>query len=54
MGRMHFMVYLGKHPAAEIELIDKEIIIDIKNPVTALALGGEERRVFGEDPELRR
>ena len=42
VGRVHFMVYLGKFPAAEIELKDKEILIHIKNPLLALELGIEE------------
>ncbi len=42
VGRAHFMVFLGKYPAAEIELKDKEIDIQIKNPVLAVELGIEE------------
>lgn len=36
------MVYLGKAPAAEIELKDKDIIINIIHPIIALELGIEE------------
>ena len=42
VGRVHFMVYLGKAPAAEIELKDKDIIVKIIHPVIALELGIEE------------
>jgi hypothetical protein len=41
-GRMHFMVFLGNKPAADIEINDKEITVTIKNPVAALELGIEE------------
>ncbi|NIO23057.1 MAG: hypothetical protein GTN38_03470 [Candidatus Aenigmarchaeota archaeon] len=36
------MVYLGKSPAAEIELVDKDIIVNIIHPIIALELGIEE------------
>jgi hypothetical protein len=42
VGRVHFMLYLGKAPAAEIELVDKDIIVNIIHPVIALELGIEE------------
>ena len=42
LGRIHFMIYLGKHPAAEIEIVDKNIIVDIINPLIAVELGMEE------------
>ncbi len=42
VGRVHFMVYLGKSPAAEIELVDKDIIVNIIHPIIALELGIEE------------
>jgi hypothetical protein len=42
VGRVHFMVYLGKAPAAEVELADKDVIIRIIHPVIALELGIEE------------
>ncbi len=42
VGRVHFMVYLGKAPAAEIELKDKDIIVKIIHPIIALELGIEE------------
>ena len=42
VGRVHFIVYLGKAPAAEIELIDKDIIVKIIHPIIALELGIEE------------
>jgi hypothetical protein len=41
-GRMHFMVFLGNKPAADIEINDREITVTIKNPVVALELGIEE------------
>ena len=42
LGRIHFMIYLGKSPAAEIEIIDKNIVVHILNPLIALELGIEE------------
>lgn len=36
------MIYLGKAPAAEIELKDKDIIVNIIHPIIALELGIEE------------
>ena len=42
LGRIHFMIYLGKSPAAEIEIVDKDIIVHILNPLIALELGVEE------------
>jgi hypothetical protein len=42
VGRVHFMVYLGKAPAAEIEVKGKDIIVNIIHPIIALELGIEE------------
>jgi len=42
LGRIHFMIYLGKSPAAEIEVKDNDIIVDVSNPLIALELGLEE------------
>jgi hypothetical protein len=42
VGRVHFRVYLGKAPAAEIEFKDKDIIVNIIHPIIALELGIEE------------
>lgn len=42
VGRVHFMIYMGKSPAAEIELKDKDIIVHIIHPIIALELGIEE------------
>lgn len=42
VGRVHFRVYMGKAPAAEIEFKDKDIIVNIIHPVIALELGIEE------------
>jgi len=39
VGRIHFRVYLGKAPAAEIEIVDKDIIVHILNPIVAIELG---------------
>lgn len=39
VGRVHFMIYMGKSPAAEIEVKDKEITVNIINPVAAVELG---------------
>lgn len=36
------MIYLGKSPAAEIELKNKDIIVRIIHPLIALELGVEE------------
>jgi hypothetical protein len=41
-GRVHFVVLIKDRPALEIKLKDKNIIVDIKNPVLALTLGMEE------------
>jgi len=41
-GRVHFMVLVGNKPAIEIKLKDREIIIDVKNPILAVELGIEE------------
>lgn len=42
LGRIHFMIYLGKSPAAEIEVKDNDIVVDVSNPLIALELGLEE------------
>ena len=42
IGRAHFMIYVGKNPAAEIEIKDKVIVVDIVNPIAAVGLGIEE------------
>jgi len=42
VGRVHFMIYLGKAPAAEVELKDKDIIVNIIHPLIALEIGIEE------------
>ncbi|MEE9323807.1 MAG: hypothetical protein V3U72_04645 [Candidatus Aenigmarchaeota archaeon] len=42
VGRVHFRIYLGKTPAAEIEIKDKDIIVNIIHPLIALELGIEE------------
>jgi hypothetical protein len=42
VGKAHFMIYMGKSPAAEIELKDKEISVNIVNPVALVELGIEE------------
>lgn len=42
VGRVHFRIYLGKAAAAEIEIVDKEIIVNIIHPLIALQLGVEE------------
>ncbi len=42
VGRVHFRIYLGKAPAAEIEFKNKDIIVDIIHPLIALELGVEE------------
>jgi hypothetical protein len=41
-GRAHFMIYMGKYPAAEIELKDKEVLVNITNPLALVELGIEE------------
>ncbi len=42
VGHAHFMVFMGKHAAAEIKLEGKTIIVDIKNPIIALEFGIEQ------------
>jgi len=42
VGRVHFMIYLGIAPAAEIEIKDKNIVVNIIHPLIALELGIEE------------
>ena len=42
VGRVHFRIYLGKAAAAEIEIVDKDIIVNIIHPIIALELGIEE------------
>jgi len=42
VGKVHFMIYVGKSPAAEIEVKDKEVTVNIVNPVAAVELGIEE------------
>lgn len=42
IGRAHFMIYMGKNHAAEIEIKDKVIVVDIVNPIAAVELGIEE------------
>jgi hypothetical protein len=41
-GKVHFMVLVGNRPALEIKLRDKEIVVDIKNPILAVEFGLEE------------
>lgn len=41
-GSLHFYVYVGKEPAAEIRIEEKTIIIEIKNPVLAVEFGARE------------
>lgn len=40
------MIMVGNKPAIEVKLHDREIIIDVKNPVLAIELGLEE--YFGD------
>ena len=42
VGKAHFMIYMGKSPAAEIELNDKEVMVNIVNPIALIELGIEE------------
>lgn len=41
-GKVHFVITVGNKPAIEIKLEEKEIIVDVKNPVLAIELGMEE------------
>ncbi len=41
-GKVHFMVFVGDKPAIEIKLHNRDIIVDIKNPILAIELGLEE------------
>ncbi len=54
VGRLHFRVYLGKAPAADIELKDKNIIVNIIHPLIAIELGVEEllSRKGGKDVSM--
>ena len=38
-GKVHFIILIKNKPALEIRLRNKEIIVDIKNPILALTLG---------------
>jgi hypothetical protein len=42
MGKVHFMIYMGKVPAAEIMVKDREITVKIVNPIAAAGVGLEE------------
>lgn len=37
-GKVHFYIFMGEFPVIEIKLHDKEIILDIKNPLLAAEL----------------
>lgn len=41
-GKVHFVITVGNKPAIEIKLHDKEITVDIKNPILAIEFGLEE------------
>ncbi len=41
-GKVHFMIMVGNKPAIEIKLHDRDIIVDVKNPILAIELGLEE------------
>ncbi len=59
-GRVHFMVLVGTEPALEIKLRDKDIVVEVKNPLLAvefglqeLAKGGKiDSRIFREIKKL--
>jgi hypothetical protein len=40
-GKVHFMVFVGESPALEVNMHDKEITVEIKNPVLAMEMGLE-------------
>jgi hypothetical protein len=42
VGRAHFMVFMGKHAAAEVSLHGKDILVEIKNPIIAIEFGLEQ------------
>ena len=42
VGKAHFMIFMGKHAAAEIQLNGKNITVDIKNPLIAIEFGIEQ------------
>ena len=44
-GKVHFMVLIDRKPALELFLKDKELIVEIKNPVLAIDFGIQE--LFG-------
>jgi hypothetical protein len=41
-GRARLVVFIGRKPAFEIAINNKEIIIDVKNPILALDFGIQE------------
>jgi dimeric dUTPase (all-alpha-NTP-PPase superfamily) len=41
-GDVHFFISFGEKPAAEVKLKDKEIILEIKNPILAAEVAIEE------------
>lgn len=42
VGKVHLMIYMGKSPAAEILIKDKDVTVEIVNPIAAIELGIEE------------
>lgn len=41
-GNIHFFISFGEKPAAEVKFKDKDIIIEIKNPLLAAEVAVEE------------
>lgn len=41
-GNIHFMVLIGNHPALELKLEGKNIIVEVINPLLAIEFGIEE------------
>ena len=41
-GKVHFYIFLGKKPAAEVLFRDSEIIVEIKSPILATQAAVEE------------
>ena len=41
-GNVHFMVMMGNKPALEIFFHNKDIIVEVKNPILAVEVGLQE------------
>jgi hypothetical protein len=41
-GKVHFYIFIGNSPAVEVKLNNKEIVLDVKNPILAAELALKE------------